>query len=433
MAFGKRIALLVTLLSLALSCSRDGDFDPLYLPSEGSGAVETGQSRQPSEVNGRVMIMVSAGYNSLRSYLSEDLQELSGSYLPPVGSYAGNDVLLVFSRLSEDPPVLYRMFKGTDGETRRDTLKVWPAGSRMTDPAVFRSALELARDRFPSKSYGMVFSSHASGWLPARYYTDPAVYEREHAAKSPALRSWEPPVQWEFPAIDPYPAVKSLGQDKDGEMEMELKDFVDAIPMHLDYLLLDACLAGCVEVAYALKDKADLIGFSQTEVLANGFDYTTLTQYLLGSETDPVGVCKAYFDYYDRQTGSNRSATISVLDLRRIDTLAQVCARLFDTHRDKLRTLSSVGVQGYFRFDRHFFYDLKDILVHAGITPEEEAELDQALNTCIVYKAATEHFLSIDINTYSGLSMYLPSRGTALLNSFYKENMAWNAATGLVE
>ena len=122
-----------------------------------------------------------------------------------------------------------------------------------------------------------------------------------------------------------------------------------------------------------------------------------------------------------------------MLDLRRIDTLAQVCAKLFGKYRNKLQTLSAVGVQGYFRFDRHFFYDLKDILVHAGITPEEEAELDQALNTCIVYKAATAQFLSIDINTYSGLSMYLPSRGTPLLNSFYRENMAWNAATGLVE
>ena len=432
MAFGKRIILLFTLLSLALSCSKDGNFDPLPRRTDGTGAVETGQERLPSEVNGRVMIMVSAGYNSLRSYLSEDLEDLSTGYLPSIGSYAGNDVLLVFSRFTEDPPVLFRMYAGSDGSARRDTLRVWPAGSQMSDPAVFRSALELARDRFPSKNYGMVFSSHASGWLPARYYSDPAVYERDHAAKSPSLRNWEP-VQWEFPAIDPYPAVKSLGQDKDGDVEMELKDFAEAIPMHLDYILLDACLSGCVEVAYALKDKADLIGFSQTEVLANGFDYLSLTQYLLGAETDPVGVCKAYFDFYDKQTGSNRSATISVVDLRRIDVLAQVCAKLFEKYGDKIRVLSSSGVQGYFRFDRHFFYDLKDIIVHAGITAEEEAELDRALNTCLVYKAATEHFLSIDINTYSGLSMYLPSRGTVFLNNFYKDNMAWNAATGLVQ
>lgn len=432
MAFRRYIVLFFPLLFLAFSCSRDGDFDPLPRSGEGSGAVDTHESRLPSQVNSRVMIMVSAGYNSLKSYLSEDLEELAANYLPPKGSYAGNDILVVLSRLTEDPPALYRMYAGGDGQVRRDTLKVWPAGSKMSDPAVFHSALELVRDRFPAGSYGMVFSSHASGWLPSGYYNDPAAYEKAHYRKSPALRDWRP-VQEAFPAIDPYPAVKSLGQDKDGSVEMELKDFAEAIPMHLDYILLDACLSGCVEVAYALKDKADLIGFSQTEVLADGFDYSTLTQYLLGDKTDPVGVCRAYFDHYDRQTGSNRSATISVVDLTRIDALAQVCRKLFQKYRDLLKTIHAGNTQGYFRYDRHFFYDLKDILVHVGITPEEEAELDKALDECIVYKAATEHFLSIDIHTYSGFSMYFPSRGTPLLDNFYKENMAWNAATGLVE
>ena len=432
MVYGKRIALFLTLLLVALSCSRDGDFDLFPMGTEGSGAVQERESRTPSQVNGRVMVMVSAGYNSLRSYLTEDLEELAGGYLPSPGTYAGNDILVVFSRLTEDPPALFRLYRGTDGETRRDTLMVWPQGSRMADPAVFREALELVKERFPSKSYGMVFSSHASGWLPAGYYTDPAAYEASHASYAPVRRDWRP-VQREFPAIDPYPAVKSLGQDKDGAVEMELKDFARAIPMHLDYILLDACLSGCVEVAYELKDKADLIGFSQTEVLANGFDYTTLTQYLLGTQTDPVGVCKAYFDFYDHQTGQNRSATISVVDLRRIDRLAQVCRQLFGKYQERIQTLPSAYIQGYFRYDRHYFYDLKDILLHVGIEPEEEAELDAALADCIVYKAATEHFLSIDIHTFSGLSMYMPSRGTPFLDRFYKENMAWNAATGLVE
>ncbi len=432
MVSGKRFALLFLFLALAFSCSRDGDFDPLPHSEAGSGAVEKHASRLPSEANGRVMIMVSGGYNSLRPYLEEDLEELAGGYLPPAGSFAGNDVLLVLSRLTEAPPALYRMYRGVDGLTRRDTLRVWPVGSRLSDPSVFRSALELAQERFPSGSYGLVFSSHASGWLPANYYTDPAAYEKSHTPRSRALRDWRP-VQEEFPAIDPYPAVKSLGQDRDGELEMDLRDFAEAIPMHLDYLLLDACLTGCVEVAYAFKDKADLIGFSQTEVLANGFDYTTLASYLLEGESDPVGVCKAYFDYYDQQTGSNRSATISVVDLRHIDALAQVCATLFSKYRGQILALKAAQVQGFFRFNRHYFFDLKDILVKAGITPEEEAQLDAALNSCLVYKAATAHFLSIDILTYSGLSMYLPSCGSALLDAFYKENMAWNAATGLVQ
>jgi hypothetical protein len=59
------------------------------------------------------------------------------------------------------------------------------------------------------------------------------------------------------------------------------------------------------------------------------------------------------------------------------------------------------------------------------------------LNECIIYKAATPSFLGLQIDSYSGLSMYLPSvtkddQGVAGLNAFYK-TLAWNKATNLVE
>ena len=90
-------------------------------------------------------------------------------------------------------------------------------------------------------------------------------------------------------------------------------------------------------------------------------------------------------------------------------------------------------MQGYFRFGRHFFYDLKDVLVKAGISAEEEARLDAALDAFIVYKAATPYFLSIPITHYSGLSMYLPSMGSDYLDNFYKSAVSWNDATLLVK
>ena len=91
------------------------------------------------------------------------------------------------------------------------------------------------------------------------------------------------------------------------------------------------------------------------------------------------------------------------------------------------------NVQGYFRYDRHFFYDLKDILVKAGITAEETAQLQDALDQCVLYKAATDYFISIRIRYACGLSMYLPSKGSDFLDGFYKEHLDWNRATELVQ
>ena len=85
---------------------------------------------------------------------------------------------------------------------------------------------------------------------------------------------------------------------------MELPDFAEAIPMKLDYILFDACLMGGIEVAYELRGKCSLLGFSQTEVLAEGLDYKTLTQHLLQKEKPyPEGVCADYFTQYDIQSG----------------------------------------------------------------------------------------------------------------------------------
>jgi hypothetical protein len=36
------------------------------------------------------------------------------------------------------------------------------------------------------------------------------------------------------------------------------------------------------------------------------------------------------------------------------------------------------------------------------------------------------------IRAHSGLSMYLPSRGSSFLDNYYKTHIAWNQATELV-
>lgn len=448
-----RVKAYIGLLSLLLlsACFKDDNFTSGRVDA-GSGSVEA-MERVPSKETRPVLLLYSAGFNSLNAYLAEDIEDLAKGYLP--GREVRSDpVLLVYSRQPytyvqtnglEKPDYstktrsyLIRLYAGPDGQPHRDTLKAWAKSKAASSAETMQDVLTYVRDQFPAKSYGMIFSSHGSGWLPATYYDSPNTYERTHAAdagiqKSPfSLQRPLPPAT--YPAIDPFPAVKSIGQDQyDSEsVEMELRDFAEAIPMHLDYLLMDACLGGCVEVAYQLKDKVDIVGFSQTEILADGFNYATLTQHLLKQEPDPVAVCVDYFQHYDGLSGQERSATISVVDTRRMDALASVCRDLFDQYRTKLNTMSSNSVQRYFRFDRHFFYDLEDILLKAGITAEQQASLEAALDECVLYKAATPSFLSIPMNTISGFSMYLPSRGTDVLDSFYRSNLAWNDATQLI-
>lgn len=410
------------LLTLGVSCRKEefrtGDMDDQRRSST------AGRVTEP--IHRRVMLLYSAGYNSLSGYLRDDIEDLSnGDFVP--GNKVGDNILLVFSRFpvhggnytTPTAPALFRLYKNSRGEVVRDTLSVPGIGTETlaSSPETLNGVLSFVKNTYPGSTYGMVFSSHGTGWLPEGYFTSPEKFDGG--------------------SDDIWTVQKrSLGQDLVGTTshEMSLKDVRDAIPMRLNYLILDACLMGGVEVAWELREVVDTIAFTQTETLAYGFDYEKMARRLLvPGEEGVLGATQDFFIQYDSKTGQDRSATVSLLDLRQMDPLAEVCARLFEKYRDVIATMNHNPVQRYFRFNKHWFYDLEDILLHAGITAEEQAELTAALDKCIIYKAATPYFLSIPIDHFSGLSMFLPSNGSDFLKTWYRENISWNDATALVK
>ena len=408
--------------------------------------------RLVNEETRKVLLLYSAGFNSLTSYLKEDIEDLKQGWLPT--DHRTDDVVLVYSHFPSQSgkynvgtsPVLVRLYT-RDETVIADTLVVYPDTTISASAEQLNKVLTFVKNEFQAKSYGMIFSSHATGYLPAGYYQKPNNYVFEDDVMPSWKRMGRKPVAVPFEAQehDPsLPMTKSIGQDQVGEKgsylsyEIELPDFTKAIPMKLDYLLFDACLMGGVEVAYELREKVRTIGFSQTEVLAEGFNYKQLTTHLLNNEeSDPVSVCEDFFIQYDIQSGLLRSATISVVDCSKLAPLTDVCRDLFEKYSEQIRTLDSSGVQKFFRYSYHWFYDLESIVLNAGATPEEIERLRSALHQCIIYKGNTPYFFQGDssgfeIKTFSGFSMYLPSRGSSELDEFYK-TLKWNQATGLVQ
>lgn len=403
--------------------------------------------RIPTQDTRKVLLLYSAGFNSISSFLKEDIEDLSKGWLP--SRQRSNDVVLVYSHQtsargqynSTTEPVLFRMYSHSDGTVIRDTLAVYESGTISASATQLNNVLTYVKENFPARSYGMIFSSHATGYLPEGFYSNSNNYHfSENMKKSWGIHRTEKPVP--VPYVEPeqnpgLPQVKSIGQDVNGNLsyEIDIRDFAAAIPMKLDYLLFDACLMGGIEVAYELAGKCDRLGFSQAEVLAEGFNYTTLSSHLLGNrtESDPMSVCKDYFTQYDIQEGVYRSATISLIDCNNLEPLAETCGRLFEKYSDNLKNVRASEVQRYYRGSTHWFYDLESILVNAGISDSELDQLHGALEECILYKAATPSFMNeFLIHTFSGFSMYLPSNGHAELDKYYK-TLKWNKITGLVK
>lgn len=446
--FRKYSLLACLLLVTAVSCFRDDHFNENTGGASSSGRRISEDTRSIPEYKRHVVLMVAGGRNNLSSYIRSDMGNLATSPLP--GDFLSDPVLLVLSRLNgpgmtssdPNPAILYRLYTDHGGIVHKDTVKTWEGFAPLFGDNTLREALRYIQDNYPAGNYGMVLSSHGSGWLPSGYYNKPAEYEHLHPVPSAAgaLRSVRrTAAEEEFPPIPAWPPVKSIGQDVDNgvSVEMELADFCSAIPSQMEYILLDACLNGGVEVAWALREKTKLVGFSPTEVLAYGFDYTKLADRLCRMTPEPETVCRDYIAQY-KEDSSMPWATISLVDTREMTPLATLCKTLFEKYRTQLRSLDGALVQRYYRYNRHFYYDLKDILVKAGITAEEEAALDAALARCVVYKENTEWFFTpqddgFQLQNCCGMSMYLPSMGTAVLDYFYKQNVGWNQATELVK
>jgi hypothetical protein len=427
------------------SCSKESIHEDGFC--RGNDKKADSSQREAIEEKRNLLLLYSAGYNSLSKYLEEDIEDILSGWLPGTGR--SENILLIYSHTTQKPrdyktpacPTLTRVFSDIDGTLIKDTLVVYPETTHSATAEQLHEVLSYVKNTFHAKTYGMIFSSHATGYLPAGYYSNPEDYvfsekEAMRLRQGGGVHTTQP-VPYIAPEHDPsMPEVKSIGQDLVGSYsyEMELNEFADALPMNLEYILFDSCLMGGVEVAYELKDKVKYIGFSQTEVLAEGFDYKTLTTHLLGSDApDPQSVCEDYFYQYDIMSGIMRSATISMVDCSEMESLAQICQSIFEKYRTEISELRPQSIQRYYRGNYHWFYDLESIITAAGASPEELDELKNALDRCLVYKASTPEFMmDFPINTYSGLSMYLPCHGSAELDKFYK-TLQWNKDTKLVE
>ena len=443
-------AVILAAALFSVSCDKDENFG---ISGSDEGISYDYPGRRTAHVeNRRVLLFYECGFNELYSYLRDNMDSekfgLPKGYLP--GSGRNDDVVLIFSKLAKNqsyknvPSYLRRVYKDLEGNMVSDTLKIYPESTVAASSATMKEVLDYVKALFPAKGYGMVFASHGSGWLPNGYYNSPSQFEREHRHSNGAKYSRRR-MSLSYPDIpegnmetdDPYAGmVRSIGQDKMsyGDQEMSIKEFADGIPYHLDYLFFDMCFGGGVEVAYGLKDKADYLGISPAEVLADGmFDYTKLVSFLLeGPTPDLLGLFTDSFERYNKRSGDTRSATVTLVRTDGLENLASVCKTLVSKYSSAIANAPVSEIQGYFRYNRHYFYDLEDTFDKCGVSAEDMATLRNAISRTIIYKNATPSFLGeFDIKTYSGYSMYIPCAGSNILNYYFMDE-AWNKAVGLV-
>jgi hypothetical protein len=353
----------------------------------------------------KVVILYMAANNNLSTFAEENISDMKDGFVP---SETSRDILLVYKHISGEDPRLVRIFCDGTGVVQEDVVAVYE-DQNSADGEVLESVLNKVKAIFPAREYGLILWSHATGWLPEGYYTSPAAgafYE------------------------DPYSGlVKSFGEDRG--QEMEVKELKNSIPFKLSYIIFDCCFMGGIETVYELRDKADYIIASPTEILADGFPYKTVMNALIRAETDLEEVCELFYKYYNSKSGVNRSATISLYNTDHLSELASVSGRIFSNNREKISKLDMTMIQPYFRLNKSWFWDMEDLIYNIS-SPSEFSEFKSAMDKVVVKKFNTPYFLDIEIANYSGMSTYIPNPENKFLDTFYK-GFDWNIDTEMID
>lgn len=403
------LILSLTILSLSFSCKKE-------------------KLRPSSE--GRVLVVYITGNNSLSAYADLNLEGMMQGYLP---DHDSADRLLVFFHNRVVTPVLYDIYLDASGEPVKSEITHFDMKVSASAEAV-GTVLNFVKGKYPSKHYGLIMWSHSTGWLPEGYFTSgppkgsgavpssaPEVTDHRDIFGDAVVKL----------AINDGASPLSFGQDELTKQEIDIRDLADVMPMHFDYIFFDSCLMGGIEVAYEFREVTDYMGFSQTEILANGFPYSEMMYPFFNYDIEKAlsEAARIYVEYYSSSQWPY--ATFSVVDCRKLEPLASACAKIYSQNRDKVADLNMASIQGYFRMNKHWFYDLGSFVKALNPGNELTGEFNAALNDIFIFKEATEDFLTIKIFDYSGFSTYIQNPSEPYLDSYYM-TLDWNKATQMV-
>lgn len=285
-------------------------------------------------------------------------------------------------------------------------------------PATFARVLREVADEYPADSYGLIFFSHASGWLPAGTLQNPQKL-RKHS--------------------------RSIGVDDGGtgRAEMEIAEFAAAIPDGMfDFIVFETCLTAGVEVAYELRGKSDYMLASAAEIVSPGFTpvYPSALRLLCNTAVETRTALEAFghawMNYVaTNYTGARRSATLSLIDIDETSPLAartQAALRTRSAEAPDLSRLQHFDRPGSYGDSPALprFFDLDEWLEKMAAPDEYEAFRAQ-LERTVVWKAATETFMAgqngFTVRRHSGLTTYVEQDAFPDLNQAYRR-LSWSGA-----
>lgn len=310
--------------------------------------------------------------------------------------YNGNLVVLINPKDSNKDTYLLKIEHDNNMEEIKSPIIEVFKDMDMINSHNLNTLICNTQKRYPSKKYSIILWSHATGWLP------------------------------------PNALVRSFGESNN--FQMDIHNLAQAIPSHcFETLIFDACYMGSVEVAYELKDKANYIIASPSEITTLGFPYSSIIPLLFNKNVLPAKIGASYYDFYKQQVGINKSATIGVVKTSELVKLVNITktvisnASISQSFYDNLK-----NVQCYDRYANKITFDFKQVIdLLCKNNTNLKSAFEKAMDNAVIYTAHTDSFMNeIEIKYCSGLSCYVPTENANYEISNYYKTLNWYKDSG---
>jgi len=188
---------------------------------------------------------------------------------------------------------------------------------------------------------------------------------------------------------------------------------------NIDIVGMDACLMAMIEVAYQIKDYADIMVTSEETEPPDGWPYDTiLSQLIVNPNTSPEQLATGIVDKYVYSYPSD-NVTQSAIDLSYIDTLAGQLSNLAqaimsDTLTPKNNYITAAYNSQYYSQSPYAsekeFIDLYDfcnkllIYSNSSYTKNIALNIQQILNSAVI----NSDYNGASVSGSKGLSIYFP-------------------------
>ena len=217
-------------------------------------------------------------------------------------------------------------------------VKEYDRQQTSTAPAVMNRVISDALAVYPDAEHSLIFWGHGTAWTPG--FSD-------HETRSDA------------PAD--VPAQHSYGGEygKDNEWQWaEITDIANAIPDGaFKTIWFDCCYMSSIEVAYQLRHKTQMYVAYPTEVWDEGLNYNEVLPYIMRKNQDLTGGAAEFYSYYNDKSDA---VTVSVMDMNRIEAVAQATRALMQQYPDEIGKVT--GVSNYRRGGTYGYYDMMQLL-----------------------------------------------------------------------